>query len=310
MSKVTWHKSAVKDVRPFFGAATLEGSLETAEIRLFEDSSFSHETSFIVEPQDTEKLCMAIRPNLNIAALTADSINKDDLLLAVTAVQPFMKKTCVVATIPVSGKLPDEIHVGDEVLAQLGGGANISVEIALCLSRGLPKKPGSPFLRGHWLAKKTFVLRQPKLAEEFDVVPMDDDAWSQLGLPAKTLYYVEYFGGVNEPAAKDKQMAKVRVHADIHKKLTVETNQRLAKPVMATLAAEITCQILTLSFTDWELADDVVPQSPLAAFLKRINRVQTCSLTELKQLVQQPGMPKLRALLHADQQSVRSIAEA
>lgn len=310
MSKVNWHKSAAKDVRPFFGAASLEGSLEAAEIRIFEDSAFSHETSFIVEPQDAEKLCVTIKPNLNAAMLASDLIKKGDLLLAITAVQPFMKKTCIVATLPASGNLPDEVPVGDEVLTQLGGGSNINVEIALCLAKGLPKKPGSPFLHGHWLAKKSFALRQPKLAEEFDVVPMDDDAWKQLGLPAKTLYYVEYFGGVNEPAAKDKQMAKVRVHSDIHKKLTAEANQRLAKPLMATLAAEIACQILTLSVADWELADEVVPQSPLAAFLKRINRVQTCSLVELKELVKQAGMPKLRALLHADQQSVRSIAEA
>ena len=52
MSKAIWHKSAAKDVRPFFGMATLEESLDHAEISLFEDSAFSHATSFIVEPQD------------------------------------------------------------------------------------------------------------------------------------------------------------------------------------------------------------------------------------------------------------------
>ena len=138
---------------------------------------------------------------------------------------------------------------------------------------------------------------------------MDDEAWKQLGWPAKTLYSVEYFGGANEAAAKDRQMAKVRVHADIHKKLTLESNQRLAKPIMATLAAEISSQVLAASFSEWEHAEDVVPLSPLSAFLKRINRVQKCSLDELKSLVRQPGMPKLKAFLHADQQSVRSIAE-
>lgn len=310
MSKINWHKSAAKDVRPFFGAATLESSLDSAEIRLFEDAGFSHETAFIVEPQDTEKLCVTIKPKLDHTALAASSIKKGNLVLAVTASQPFIKKTCLVSSLPVEGKLPEEITIGDEILAELGGGSNINVELALCLAKGLPKKAGNPFLHGHWLAKKSFTLRPPKLAEDFDIVPMDDDAWKQLGFPAKTLYYVEYFGGVNEPTAKDKQMAKVRVHADIHKKLTVETNQRLAKPVMATLAAEISCQILAASFSDWEFAEEVVLQSPLSAFLKRINRLQVCSLEELKNLVKQAGMPKLRALLHADQQSVRSIAEA
>ena len=307
--KVNWHKSAAKDVRPFFGTATLESSLESAQIRLYDDASFSTETAFIVEPQDAEKLCVSIRPNLN-AALASDSIKKSDLRLAVTAAQAFMKKTCVVVNLPVSGELPEEIAIGDEVLSQLGGGSNINVEIALCLGKRMPKKPGSPFLFGHWLSKKRFSLNQPKLAEDFEVVPMDDDAWKRIGFPAKTLYWVEYFGGVNEPVAKDKQMAKVRVHADIYKKLTVESNQRLAKPIMATLAAEISCQVLAASFSEWEQADEEVAHSPLSAFLKRINRVQACSLDELKKLTRQAGMPKLRALLHADQQSVRSIAEA
>jgi hypothetical protein len=191
MSKINWHKSAAKDVRPFFGAATLESSLDSAEIRLFENAVFSHETTFIVEPQDAEKLCVTIKPNLNDAALAAGSIKKGDLVLAVTASQPFIKKTCLVSSLPVLNKLPEEITIGDEILAQLGGGLNINVELALCLAKGQPKKAGSPFLHGHWLAKKSFTLRQPKLAEDFDVVPMDDDAWKQLGFPAKTLYYVE-----------------------------------------------------------------------------------------------------------------------
>jgi len=230
-------------------------------------------------------------------------------LLSITALQPFLKKTCVVVTLPLSGKLPDEVAIGDEVLSKLGGGSNMKVEVALCLAKRLPKKAGNPFLSGHWLSKKSFALRAPKIAEDFEIQPMDDEAWKQIGWPAKTLYSVDYLGGFNEPAAKDRQLAKVRVHADIHKKLTAESNQRLAKPIMASLAAEITSQVVAASFSDWEHADEVVPQSPLAAFLKRINRVQTTSFEDLKRLARQPGMPKLKALLHSDQQSVRSIAE-
>jgi hypothetical protein len=79
--------------------------------------------------------------------------------------------------------------------------------------------------------------------------------------------------------------------------------------MMAMLAAEITAQLIAASLPDWENTDEVVPQSPLSAFLKRVNRIQTTSLEELKKLAREPGMPKLKALLHADQQSVRSIAE-
>jgi hypothetical protein len=309
VSKVSWHKSASKDVRPFFGAATLEHSVDAAEIRLYEDTEFSPETAFLIEPADAQKLAISVKPNLGATALSSESIKTSDLALAITVLQPFLKKTTVVGIYPVSGKLPEDVSIGDEVLDELGGGGNVIVEVALCLAKKLPKKPGSPFLLGHWLSKKSFALRAPKQSDDFNILPMDDDAWKQIGWPAKTMYSVEYLSGFNEPAAKDRQLATVRVHADIHKKLTVESNQRLAKPMMATLAAEITAQLIASSFSDWEHDDEVVALSPLSAFLKKIDRIQTTGFEDLKKLVKEPGMPKLKALLHADQQSVRFIAE-
>lgn len=309
MSNVNWRKSAAKDVRPFFGAAALENCLDHSEIRLYEDAPYVGEVSFLVEPHDVEKLSISIRPNLNPSGLSFDAVKRSDLVLAITASQPFLKKTRVVANYPLSSPVPSEIAIGDEVLAELGGGSNINVEIALCLAKQLQKKPGRPFLLGHWLSKKSFGLRPPKLAEDFDVSPRDDGDWVKAGFPAKTPYLLEFFGGMNEVASKDRQIAKIWVHSDIHKKLTVESNQRLAKPMMASMASEITCQLLAASFSEWEDAEGVVPKSPLAAFMKKFNRLQKCSLEDLKKMAKQPGMPKLRALIHADQQTVRSIAE-
>ena len=91
MSSITWRKSATKDVRPFFGTATLESSVDLAEIRLYEDGPFMTDTAHAVEPSEAQPLEVAIRPNLVLPADTP--VAKDDLVLAVTAVQPFMKKT-------------------------------------------------------------------------------------------------------------------------------------------------------------------------------------------------------------------------
>jgi hypothetical protein len=309
-SMLNWRKSAIKDVRPFFGTVSLEDALGSAELQVNEDGPFSPEPAYVIEPADMSKLRLTARLNFKQAAMSFDTVKRSDLVLAVTVVQPFMKKTIVVGTYAIDKDLPEEVTIGEEILAALGGGLNINVDLALCLKKKLPKEPGSPFLFGHWLSKKSFTLRPPKLAEEFDIEPTEDDAWKKLGYPPKTLYLVEYFGGVNEPVAKDKQTARIRVHADIYKKLTAESQQRLAKPILNSLAAELACQMLATSISDWEGADEVVPQSPLSSFMKRINRVQHCTLDDLKGMAKQPGMPKLRALLHADQQTVRSIAEA
>lgn len=307
MSTIIWRKSATKDVRPFFGAATLESSVESAEIRLYEDGAFMTDTAHAVEPSDSQPLDIVIRPNLSLPAEMP--MAKGDLVLAVTAVQPFMKKTIVVATHKVSGKLPEEIGVGSDVIDKLGG-SNVTIEVALCLGRQLVKKPGSPFLLGHWLSKKSFAIKTPKLAEAFPIEPMTDEQWKLIGYPAKTLYTVQYIGGFNDPVGKDSHLATVRIHADVHKKLTLESAQRLAKPMMASLAAEITAHIIAASVSEWESADEAANGSPLSAFLKRIERIDPkFTFEKFKEFAKEPGMPRLKALLHADQQSVRSIAE-
>jgi hypothetical protein len=310
MSKVNWRKSATKDVRPFFGAVSLADSMLLAEIRIDEDGPFSVDTAFIIEPAEISKLRPTIRLNFDQTAMNFGSVDKSDLVLAVTAVQPFMKKTIVIATFEIDEHLPDEVQIDAAVLQSLGGGSNLDIELALCLKKQLPRKPGTPFLFGHWLSKKSFGLRPPRMSEEFDIEPTEDEAWKKLGYPAKTLYLVEYFGGVNEPASKDRQTARIRVHSDIYKKLTAESQQRLAKPILNSLAAELACQMIAASVSDWDSVDEVVAGSPLSAFLKKVNRMQPCTLQEFKEMALKPGMPKLKALLHADQQTVRSIAEA
>ena len=47
---------------------------------------------------------------------------------AVTALNPFLKKTCIVLKAPLNGKVPDEVTIGAEVLEQLGGGSNMTIE--------------------------------------------------------------------------------------------------------------------------------------------------------------------------------------
>ena len=45
------------------------------------------------------------------------------------------------------GKVPDEVTIGAEVLEQLGGGSNMTIEVALCLAKELPKTPNRPLKR-------------------------------------------------------------------------------------------------------------------------------------------------------------------
>lgn len=311
MSSSSYRKSATKDVRPFFDVATLEESLSAAQIRLYEGQAFTADTAFTIEEQDVRRLVVTVRTNLTEEVLAAAAIPRAQLTLAVTAGNPFLKKTVLVRRSSLTSDAPEEITIGSEVLEQLGGGSNMRVEVALCLSAELKKVPGKPFMQGHWLSKKTFDLRPPKITEDFDVEPVDDAGWKALGFPAKTLYHVEYYSGFNDPATKAQPLAKVRIHADVHKRLASDDISRMARPMMAFLAAEIPCQLVAASLSEWKDAEAPEPRSPLEAFLKRLKRIDpSCTLAELRRMAEAPGMPRLRAMLHTDQASVRKVAEA
>lgn len=309
MNEVTWRKSAARDVRPFFGTADFDTALENAQISLEESGAFSSETSYVVDDVGAGRLAPTIRFNFDPNGFAYESLKKTDLLMVVTVTQPFMKRVDVVDTFKIDKSLPAEVAVDPDLLKRLGGGSNIDIEIALFLSKHLPRRPGTPFLSGHWLSKKRFSIRPPKPIEEFDVEETDDATFVKLGYPPKTLYCVEYLGGFNEPVDKEKKCARVRVHSDIYKKLTATSSQRLSRPVLTMMAAEIACSSIAASYDDWKDADVAEPKSPLAALVKRLSRTAAYTLTDLKAMVAQPGMPKLRALLHADQASVRAIVE-
>ena len=310
MSIENWRKSATRDVRPFFGAASLERLLEGTQIRLFEQDAFSDATSFTVDDADLAKLDIAVHPNIDEAVLEGGSIGRDELVLVTSVLNPFLKKSRVVQKALLAAEIPEEVVVGAEILEELGGGRNATIDVALCLSKQLPKHPGSPFLRGHWISKKTFSLRAPVPTEEFEIEEMDDDGWKVRNLPAKTLYLVDFFGPMNEPASKDQKIARVYLHSDVYHKLASARTERLATPIMVFLAAEIACELLCASYSEWGDADNVAPRSPLDAFLKRVNRVTPCTFDKLKELVRESGAPRLRAILHAEQKTVRSLAEA
>ena len=305
-----WRKSATRDIRPFFGAANLEQAVDGAQIRLYEDQPFTDTTAFTVEEHEAPKLSVAVRPTLSEATLSNGAIARGKLMLAITAYNPFLKRTVMIHKAPLNGPAPQEIAIGAEALERLGGGSRMTVEVAVCLAKPMPKQPGSPFLQGHWISKKSFNLRPPSPVERFGIDAMDDAGWKARGLPAKTLYFVEYYTGINEPVSKDRPLAKVFVHTDVFKKLSAEANAKIARPLLTFLAAEIPCQILAASVSEWEGAEAPEFRSPLQAFLKQINKVEPCTLTQLHELVKKPGMPRLRAILHAHVGSVRQVAEA
>jgi hypothetical protein len=309
--KVNWSKSESRDVRPFFEVEQLAGAFSGAAIRLHDRMAYSEETSFVLNEQDIRRLNIMVRPALDTALVHAcPAVKTSRLSVIVLATNSFLKRSRIVDRYAVDGLKREEISIGSEVLEALGGGANVSIDVCLYLNGELPIKTGRPYFPGHWLARKSFLLRSARLAEDFDVEPLDDDGWRARGLPAKTLYHVDYIGPMNEKLEQGQQLAKVYIHADVFRHMAAASDSKGMRAIQSVLAPEIICQILAASVSEWETARHPEQHSPLAALLKRINKSYKCDLPQLREMVQERGLQRLRAILQSDQETVRAIVEA
>ncbi|TAX97703.1 hypothetical protein ELH94_14845 [Rhizobium leguminosarum] len=293
MASQSWHRTEPREVRPFFVTISAEKALDQCGIRLQDDSEFSSESSFELDEIDFQKLA------LNVSLKVADpktwlggTLKPDDLELLLVVKHGFLKRSEVVHRIGLAAKLPARWSVDTETLTRLGGGRNSQVTLAICLASDKKPEPGAPFLPGHWLAKKTFVLRSRTMPTLFDLRIRTDEEWIAVNFPPKTFFAVEYTGGIDTELDEGASVATVWVHADAHSKLTTSSLGDVVQPL---LASEIITAILLESHYEWKAREAVDERSPLANLLQKLGGENPMELRELQSLAGNPS--KLRAVV-------------
>ena len=289
----TWHREEPREVRPFFHAIDAEESLDACGIRLFDGTDVRTETSYDLDEIDFKKLSPAVQIVLpDPQQWLPKGLAKDDLELVLVARHSFLKRSELVESVSLTEAIPDEWNVGPEILARMGGGRNLELTLALTLRTDREPSPGAPFVAGHWLARKSFLLRSRTMPTLFDLRTRKDEEWVAKGYPAKTFYAVEYIGGIDTELDEGASVATVWIHVDAHNRMVSST---LGEALQPALAAEIISSILLESFKEWKDAEAVEAASPLATLLKQLGKEKPLSLGGLKALVSNP--PLLKATL-------------
>jgi hypothetical protein len=212
-----------------------------------------------------------------------EALSDSDLELVLIARQPFLKRSEVLARYPLTHEVPTELDIPADILKLLGGGRNTQITLAIVLAVDRTPEPGSPFVLGHWLARKTFFFRTSDTPVLFDIRPRTDEEWVAHNYPAKTLYSVEYMSGIDSgPDEGVVSVAIVHIHVDAHARL-VDT--KLGDAVQPLLAAEIVTSILQQSVYDWENLEQPPKGSAIETLVKQLGKVQPVSLLELAELV-------------------------
>lgn len=300
---IAWHRAEPREVRPFFETAKAENALDDSGIRLFANSDTSLDTSFDLDEIEFQKLEPIVYPVLvEPAAWMPDGFTVDDLELVLIAKNSFLKRSEIVGRYPLGDVIPADQAIGADLLSNLGGGRNVQFTLALCLSSDRPPTPGSPFVPGHWLARKTFFLRSRTLPELFDLQTRTDEAWKAAGYPAKTFFAVDYAGGIAGEMEDGSSVATVYIHVDAHNKMV---NQPIGEALQPILASEIILSIVTASRPEWKDLDAYVPSSPLETLAKQLNSGEPMALDALKKLA--GDQSRLRAILQDRLSVVRGI---
>lgn len=300
---VAWHRTEPREVRPFFETAKAENALDDSGIRLFPNDDMSQDTSFDLDEIEFQRLEPVVYPVLVEPNLwMPEGFSTGDLELVLIAKNSFLKRSEIVARCPLAEPVPADYAIDADLLAKLGGGRNVQFTLALCLSTDRPATPGSPFVPGHWLARKTFLLRSRTLPELFDLQTRTDEAWTAAGYPAKTFFAIDYAGGIAGEMEDGSSVATVYIHVDAHNKMV---NQPVGEALQPMLAAEIITSIVVASRAEWKELDAYVPSSPLETLARQLNGGDPMPLESLKTLAGDNS--RLRAILQDRLSVVRSI---
>ncbi|MER8701346.1 hypothetical protein [Mesorhizobium sp. M1273] len=300
-----WHREEPREVRPFFQAQKAEDALQASAIRLYKHGDVSIETSFDLDEIDFQKLDLAVHPVLaDPSNWMPAGLTSDDLEVVLVATHSFLKRSMIIERYTVGdGDPPDRWNIGSDVLSDFAGGRNLELSLALCLRSDRAPIPGAPFVGGHWVARKTFALRSRSAHTLFDLRTRTDEDWIAASLPAKTLYFVEYAGGIAEEPEEGGSVATVYIHLDAHNRLV--SSPALGEAFQPMLAAEIVQSVLSDSYDDWKDLQAPHPNSPLTTLLKQLGKENAMKLEDLKSIVASPARAK--ALLQDRLSVVQSL---
>jgi len=260
---------------------------------------------FVLDEMDMPRLAITVTPSLGDPEIwVPEGYKTKDFSLVVIASSPNLKRAKVLFNVPASVFASGPISLPPEDLEALGGGRNLRLTVALCLTSDRPQQPGTPFWVGHWLASKTFTVKAKSPNALFDVRTRSDEEWIAAGYPAKTLYAVEYTTGIAEDPEGDdpSSIAVAHVHIDAFNRMAGQRMGELMEPIMA---ADMLAQVIEQSSHDWETITSPGKRSPLTNLMKKFEGTKLETLSGMRESIKAPAM--LRAIIQERLSVLRAI---
>jgi hypothetical protein len=301
-----WKRTESRVVRPF---VDIRECLADCEIKVGRERDFTADEAIQItdidmrNPEISLKIPLSIEEIAERSGLASERIS---LVIVVNDLKGKKSEICFATNIRDTDE--EIILLGEETLSQFSWSGRTQIEVALVLSEGIPFESGKPFLAGHWIAKKSFMLNAAKEIPSFPIEPMKgEDFKTRWGLPVDTVYFVDFYrDNLDIPHEELGSSLKIYINESVYNALIRAENTSPAKLIQNMLVSEIISCILARALNSF---DGTVPErgNVLDGLVSKIKDSTGKDFQTMRDWAKDAGYPSLRALVQSHVDLCRSF---
>jgi hypothetical protein len=183
-------------IRPFVGLEDFSNVFDEVSLRVGDERA---NPNLYLDPEKFRETSLNLttfwNPKSVIDALGILNLSPEDVHFAIYLLGKTLKEVVIVRDVALSMiKNPETaISIGYQDAPRVLGDnlAGFDVVVALYLKKGRESKPLTVYEEGTWLAKSEFTIRPDRGLSMFSPLAMDAEQKKTMGLPKKTMFFLE-----------------------------------------------------------------------------------------------------------------------
>jgi len=294
-------------VRPFDSA---DAVLAHVRFKLSAQDDFDDRTLFDPSVIDRSHIRPEFLLHLDTSALgRIGCLTATDVALVIRIDDPSLHRSEVVFE-HVVDDLPETYSVPEEVKDRFSWGPGLTASVALALKESRSPKPGLPFMRGQWVARRDFSLRSAKERRTFPIERWSSERFVSQGLPSDTVYWIDFsWEELNVRIEDPADVLRVCLRADVYDALVDAEEGPAGRAVMKLIEAEILAEVLWRGLGGMERGDQIERGSLLHSVVARVRKATGKSERDLREMVHtRRELGTIRALAQATVSARREVA--
>ncbi len=301
-----WIRTESRLVRPF---PSLDDSLKGVRFRLAPDSDFDERTSF--DASELGDVCPEFLLNVDRSPLGGEgAVEPEELSLVIRIADVRLRRGEIVLETGLD-EAPETWALPADVRDRFSWRTGVDAAVALVLreSRETPR-PGEPFLRGHWVARKDFTVRPKAVPQSFPIERWTGEDFVQRGLPKDTAYWIDFVSDdLNQRFENPGEAFRVCLRADVYDTLVAVEDTDRGSAAMTLILTEILAEVVFRGMRELEGSTDLEKGGLLDAALRKIRVATGVDCAALHSYVEKGDFATIRAFAQAATQARRSVAK-